>query len=140
MVTVQDPVADVATVSIDLHGAAAVIWNEACPVDAVDAQYGAVALASGDSDAKRQLAIEKVSSDAAKLIIFTKGWEPPVLEFNDLLGFIREQLGAQLTVVVAPLGLNGQTLTETDLAIWSHAIARLGDPLVYVAGDAKVLT
>jgi hypothetical protein len=140
MTTAQDPTADVATVSIDLYGAVVVIWNEACRSDAVDTRHGVIAMASGDSDAKRRQAIDEISPGAAKLIVFTKGWEPPVLEFNDLLEFFRERLGAQVSIVVAPLGLAGQTPTETDLAIWSHAITRFGDPHIYVAGDAQVLT
>lgn len=135
----ESPIAEGGAESIDLHGAAVVIWNAACRSGAVDAQHGIIELASGDSEALRQLAVEKITPGADKLVVFIKGWEPPVLEFNDLLAFIRERLGTQGSIVVAPLGLAGQVVNATDLAIWRSAIASFGDPRVYVTGDAQVL-
>lgn len=137
-IAAETPIAEGGAESIDLRGATVVIWNAACLSGAVDAQHGVIELASGDSDALRRKAVEKITPDADKLVVFTKGWEPPVLEFNDLLAFIRERLGARASIVVAPLGLAGQVVSTTDLAIWRSAIASFGDPRAYVTGDAQV--
>ena len=54
-----------------------------------------------------------------------------------LLELIREVVGKQISIVVSPMGLVDQRLTDSDLAIWSAAVARLNDPRVYVLNDPQ---
>ena len=69
---------------------------------------------------------------ATSILLFTKAWEPPLLDFQDFLGKLRARLGKQVSIVVVPLGINGTAADADDLVAWDHGVSRLGDPRVYV--------
>lgn len=118
---------------IQFSNAAAVSWNGAHPVGQIGQAGELVALSSTDSDVERRQSIQGLAKDAEQVMIFTKGWEPPLLEFLDLLRDIRDALGAAPSIVVAPVGLADQALGPTDLAVWRQSVASLGDARTYVS-------
>jgi hypothetical protein len=69
---------------------------------------------------------------ASSILVFTKAWEPPLLDFQDFLEKLRARLGSQISIVVVPLGINGTAADTNDLAAWDHGVGRLGDAQVYV--------
>lgn len=69
---------------------------------------------------------------ASSVVLFTKAWEPPLLDFQDFVEKLRAHLGNQASIVVVPLGINGAAANADDLIAWDHGITRLGDPRVYV--------
>ena len=64
--------------------------------------------------------------------IMTKAWEPPMFEFHDYLGALREVFGKNVSLVVEPLGEDGALAPAADLAIWSRSLGRLDDARVYL--------
>jgi hypothetical protein len=128
------------TAPIQVSNAAVIVWNEAKTLETINGQLGSVVVLNTlQSEQQRRHALTNVAPGAEKLIVYTKGWEPPLLEFNDLLELIREVAGEQLRIVVSPMGLAGQSLTDSDQAIWSAAVGKFGDPRVYLsdASDAS---
>lgn len=71
-----------------------------------------------------------------RLEIWVKSWEPPVLEFIDLLHEARSLTPEGTVIVVIPKPLHNEC-AEQDLEVWQRALARLGDPRVYLQ-DASV--
>ncbi|MEM7291891.1 MAG: DUF2868 domain-containing protein [Pseudomonadota bacterium] len=108
------------TESSDLAHSVTLSWNNA---DSSDLQISALKRVDDIADA--------VADDTTHLIIKTKGWEPPLLEFNDFLAAIRHQYPA-VTIVVDPLGMEKTPLSDTDLNTWRATIAKLQDAKVYV--------
>ena len=73
-----------------------------------------------------------MDSTHSHLVFRTKGWEPPLLEFNDFLeALIR--LHPTITIVIQPLALPGSALTSDELTAWRSTIAKLGTSQIYVA-------
>ena len=68
----------------------------------------------------------------SKLVIFSKGWEPPLLEFSDLLQSLRERLGEVTTFIVVPINTRGDGIESADREIWAEFLGRQGDPRLYV--------
>lgn len=121
--------------SMDLEDAAVIVWNEAYPVNS---QAGAVfAMSSLDSVEARIETLHRLPAGTTRLVVCTKSWEPPVLEFNDLLALLRAELGAAVSIVVAPSGVAGAPPAASEVAIWSRAVAQMGDPRVYVADVSR---
>lgn len=73
------------------------------------------------------------------VLVLVKGWEPPLLDCIDFLVALRARIGPTPSILVVPLGLDGEAADDDATAAWVHAIARLGDPGTYVepidAGD-----
>jgi hypothetical protein len=63
-----------------------------------------------------------------RVLVFTKGWEPPLLEFMDFLGLLRERVGASCSVTVVPINLAGTGVDPQERGVWSRALGRLRDP------------
>ena len=82
--------------------------------------------------------LESFPRDVRQLVIFTKGWEPPLLEFNDFVLFLRELVGSEVSLTVVPVGLSGTAVEVADRRIWARSLARLGDPRLYVADATGV--
>ena len=66
------------------------------------------------------------------VVIFTRAWEPPLLEFLDYLTALRQGVGADVSIVVAPVPETRTGVTDVEHTTWSRAIARLADPHLYV--------
>lgn len=69
---------------------------------------------------------------AERLLIMTKGWEPPLLEFHDFLAALRSASDAKLVVI--PVNLDGTGIDSADAQVWSASIARADTGDVFVAG------
>jgi hypothetical protein len=67
-----------------------------------------------------------------RLVVVTRGWEPPLLEFADFLGLVRELAGNVPTITVVPIDVSGTRVESADRAVWSRTLARLRDPGLYV--------
>jgi hypothetical protein len=125
-----------------LKGAArAVIW-EGSLTPAVAGEYArrhlgldvqTVAEAGGGRGlAADRAALERLAADPAKAtVVFTPAWEPPLLELLDFLGELRRHVGDS-AIVVAPVPDGARAVTGVERDTWTRAIARLGDPKLYV--------
>jgi hypothetical protein len=65
-------------------------------------------------------------------MVLTRGWEPPLLEFGDLLGVVRELVGDAASITVVPMDVTSTGIASADRAVWAHSLARLRDPRLYV--------
>ncbi len=119
-------------------GCCVAVWNEALsPAAITELRSGidtrTVFVAEWESmDALRDQ-LRALSPGDQRLVVLTKGWEPPLLAFLDFIGLVRQELGKQLTIVVVPLDTTGTAVRPEDREVWSSALASLDDPQVYVA-------
>lgn len=122
--------------TLPLHQPAVASWNYTLAEAQLTTPVAdAVVLTSMQSGSERELAVEtlvRLSSEADGVAIFTKGWEPPLLEFKDLLSHLRKSLGQNMSIVVMPMGLADNPLQATDLAVWEAFVSALGDAHTYV--------
>jgi hypothetical protein len=79
-----------------------------------------------------QSARDALQARVRRVVLVTKGWEPPLLEFMDFLGLVREELGSDCSVTVVPLDVTGAGVSAADRDVWARALARLRDPRLYV--------
>lgn len=78
------------------------------------------------ADYAHELTIAKHSGLPIQVVC--KGWEPPLLEFQDLLCAIRERIGQDVAIIVTPVDIQGAPAREHDKAIWRGSLAHLHDP------------
>ncbi len=119
-----------------------IVWNRALEGPALDTWLrrqlggdGVVQLVhAGDFDGSdAPAALAALSPDDATLVlVLTRAWEPPMLDFLDFLEELRQRVGSGVSVVVVPVGINGAAPDETALKTWRHSVARLPDSGVYV--------
>lgn len=123
----------------------AVIWNEAVTPGAaaeltrarLGLELDAVAEAGGGALAADRAALERVTRESRPVVVLTPAWEPPLLEFADFVGALREAAGPRASIIVVPIGEDAGPVGEVDRESWAHAVARIADPRVYVEpGDA----
>lgn len=122
--------------------ARAVIWGNSIDRDTAVAYalehlglaVAGIAEAGGDRPlAADSAALEQTCANGTPaVVVFTRAWEPPLLELLDYLAALRERLGSAASIVVAPVPEAGGGVTEGERATWTRAIARLGDPHMYV--------
>ncbi|WP_157994495.1 DUF2868 domain-containing protein [Peristeroidobacter agariperforans] len=70
------------------------------------------------------------------VIVFVRGWEAPLLELQDFIQALRAKVGPQCSVVVVPVGANGDVASESQRSTWSRWTARVGDPALYLESGA----
>ncbi|XOV88937.1 MAG: DUF2868 domain-containing protein [Pseudomonadota bacterium] len=58
-----------------------------------------------------------------RVIVLTKGWEPPLLAFVDLIEEIRARLADSTDIVVVPLDISLQQVGDADAQTWNQALA-----------------
>jgi hypothetical protein len=84
-------------------------------------------------DAMRQLVnSSQLRSEGRRVVVFTKSWEPPLLEFSDFVTMLRELMGPNGLIRIVPVGLNKLQPTEEDGAIWVRAVAQMHDAGIYI--------
>jgi hypothetical protein len=70
------------------------------------------------------------------MIIYVRGWEAPLLDLQDFIQALRAKLGPQCSLIVVPVGANGEITSEAQRSIWSRWTARVGDPALYLESGA----
>ncbi len=134
---------------VSAEGLLLVIWNQAVSADAARAWLGATLgvqpaatldLGVLQSPAEQRQILRAVREELAgpprRLIVVTKGWEPPLLEFVDFLEMMREELG-EASITVVPLGVGGESVESGQRDVWARTLARVRDPRLYVMEAAS---
>lgn len=78
------------------------------------------------------------------MLVLVKAWEPPVLEFLDFIGDLRQALGEDRIVLVVPVAVGDaggfRQPRDSDAAQWRRALERLGDPFTQLHVPARLET
>ena len=124
------------------------IWNDALPQSGANGWLldrfgvtGAKVLGMGvlQKQSSHREQLEKISSDVQRLVIFTKGWEPPLLEFSDFLDLIREVVGDATTLILVPIDVTGTRVLEDERDVWARVLARRRDGALYAIGADETM-
>ena len=84
-----------------------------------------------------QASIDRVSAGyAGTVVVFTRAWEPPLLEFLDFVAALRRALGTDASIIVAPVAESSAPVESQHRETWARAIGRLADPRVYLETGA----
>jgi hypothetical protein len=125
-----------------------VIWNDALSVAGVGewlrslldiAGPRPLALSVLQDAVEQQALLSALARDVQRLVIFTKGWEPPMLEFTDFLDLVRELFGPKVSLTVVPVDVTRCEVRYDEREIWAKALARQRDPRLYVVEANSVL-
>lgn len=117
------------------------VWN-----DAVSAQgagrwleqqlgipcLGPISLSVLQDPAERSEALKSLEKGVRRLVIFTKGWEPPLLEFSDLIEVIRGCVGTETSLTIVPLDVPGAKVQQGERDVWAQALTKVDDARLYV--------
>lgn len=79
------------------------------------------------------------------VLVLVKGWEPPLMEFNDFVQALRGSIDSVAAeIVVLPVGLEHDgrlaPATPSQLSLWRNKLARVGDPSLRVAAHQQEVT
>lgn len=81
--------------------------------------------------------IERVAAlQPNAVIVYVRGWEAPLLDLQDFIQAVRAKVGPQCSLVIVPVGSNGELASEAQRAIWARWTARIGDPALYLESGA----
>lgn len=99
-------------------------WNLANPAG-IQAGYG-------DSSRQIDAVFEQLSMPTEQITIQVKGWEPPLLEFNDFVELLRAHAGRSCSIVVELISLPDLMLDDDAIGAWRATVGKLRDPETYV--------
>ncbi len=126
--------------------ARAVIWEGCVSVEGARAharkQMGLDLLSVVEAGGSRTLGADRQALDAlgssepGAVVVFTPAWEPPLLELLDFLSELRRRVGAEHSIVVAPVADGAREVTAVERDTWARAVGRLRDPRLYVEANA----
>lgn len=124
---------------------AIVVWNQAMTNDQLTAWLSArssifvtsVYAAEWQSADEQKAGLRRIDKTSHRLLILTKGWEPPLLAFSDFLALTREELGKEIVIVIVPLDTTTRHVRQQDRDVWARALARRPDPKLYVVGPIE---
>jgi hypothetical protein len=126
--------------------ARAVVWGGAVEAAQADAQSRrrlgigvrfVVEAGGGRTLADDAAALDSIAADGAgPVVIFTRAWEPPLLEFGDFLAALRERIGRDTSIVVTPIAEGGGALDQIQRQTWARAVGRTADPHIYLEDGA----
>jgi hypothetical protein len=125
--------------------AVAIVWSGALPVrDVPDWSARHLrwrvteSLEAGGRSAKADEAVVERTAAAqpAAVIIFVRSWEAPLLDLQDFILTLRTRLGPRCSMIVVPVGAQGEIATDAQRSIWSRWTARVGDPALYLETGA----
>ena len=123
------------------QGSGVVLWNDALAEAQARSWLSAhlgtpggrlLALGVRMKPAEIRAALGQFDPHIGRLIVITKGWEPPLLEFADFLDLLREVLGDSVTITVVPVSTSGDGVDSRDREVWAGFLARRGDSRLYV--------
>ncbi len=118
-----------------------VVWNHALPEADARAWWarwfgggdGPVLGAGARSGGEELLAaLAPRKPGPFRILVITKGWEPPLLEFVDFLQRLRAAAGPEATVVVAPVNTRGTGVDHRDRRVWAEFLGRQAGGRLYV--------
>ncbi len=122
--------------------AAAVIWGSSLEPTAARefarSQLGltldALIEAGGDRSLEedRATVATLVETRLRSMVVFTRAWEPPLLELLDYLTALRMALGKEASIVVVPVAEPGAVVSDVERTTWTRAMNRLADAQLYV--------
>ena len=122
-------------------GANVLIWNKA--VDAGSCagwlqqqfaiEVGAI-IELGTYQSRREMGavLEAMERSHERLVLVTKGWEPPLLEFLDLIEDLRNRWGDAVSITVVPVATSGRDVKAEQRDLWATTLAQRGDGALYV--------
>jgi hypothetical protein len=91
----------------------------------------------GEADDREALAALETSEAAEAICVVVEAWEPPVGDYMDLLGTLRERAGEGRTIGVVLYNRDAEGTPappeERHRVVWEQRLARLGDPWLFVA-------
>lgn len=75
----------------------------------------------------------------ADILLIQEAWQPPIMEYIEFIRQLRKSVGQGPCIKVGLVGKPSPATIFTpvrreDLQIWSHKIAAMGDPCIYVEG------
>lgn len=121
--------------------AAVIVWSGALPRSEVE-RWTAEHLrwrvmeameAGSRTIAADQAVIERIAElQPITLILYVRGWEAPLLDLQDFIQALRKKVGSQCSLILVPVGANGDVASESQRSIWSRWTARVGDPALYM--------
>ena len=130
---------------VSAEGLMLMIWNRALAPERarewLSGNLGAdpssvveVGILQNEEELRRRLAEARqaLNNRVRRVVLLTKGWEPPLLEFMDFLGLLREELGGDCSITVVPVDVAGVSVRADERSVWSKALARVRDPRLYV--------
>lgn len=130
---------------VPAEGLVLMIWNRALPPDRAQAwliaNLGAepagvveLGILQGEEEQRRllQSTRQRLDTGVRRVILLTKGWEPPLLEFVDFLGLVRDELGGDCSITVVPVDVTGEGVRAEERDVWARALGRVRDPRLYV--------
>jgi len=123
--------------------AAAVIWAESMPqssageatlellsTELADVPFLAGGRASLTQDRET---VERIAAVAPQqVVVFTRAYEPPLLELLDFLVMLRRRLRETVSIIVCPLPETGGHATAEQIDAWRRTVGTLRDSKVYV--------
>lgn len=123
--------------------AAAVIWGDSVEAAAVEgaviellsaplasAPFSAGGGATLDHDRDT---IERIGTLAPRhVVVFTRAYEPPLLDLLDFIRELRGSLGEAASVIVCPMPEPGRGVAPEELDAWRRTLAALRDTRLYV--------
>jgi hypothetical protein len=80
-------------------------------------------------------AIDRIRG-ATGVVVFTRAWEPPLLEFLDFVSTLRSRLGSDASIVVSPVAEGADGIAQSQRETWARAIGRVADPRLYLETGA----
>ena len=124
--------------------ACAVIWGgsiEAPLADAYAQRTLGVSLNTiVEAGGERTLDDDRAAIDrlggATGVVVFTRAWEPPLLEFLDFVSALRSALGTEASIVVSPVAEGADGVAQSQRETWARAIGRVADPRLYLETGA----
>ncbi len=81
-----------------------------------------LSLAEWDTSTSRTATLARLPA-RQRIIVLTKGWDPPLLAFIDLVGDIQMRLDAAPAIVVVPLDTSLQQIKKEDANTWNLALS-----------------
>lgn len=110
-----------------------IIWNDAIENMTLQGQVGApLHLSSLLSEVEKAKVLAEMREGYDSLVLITKGWEPPLLEFLDLLILVRSSVGAEVHINVMPLGLSQAKLSDVEQTVWCGVLNQVVDDKISV--------
>ncbi|MCB1686613.1 MAG: DUF2868 domain-containing protein [Pseudomonadales bacterium] len=137
-----DAMSGSATIAVD-ERTAVLSWNGALTAKGASVWLGGrevavLALAAWDDGKDRSAKLAESLAHVSRVLIFTKGWEPPLLEFLDLLQLVREAAGERVAITVVPVNVAGDAVEAADRSVWAKALAQRNDARLYVLQDVAL--